>query len=59
MSAETNLDVFVKGFIHNDIPTVDPLPDDLKRLNGSTESVFKLLNYIRKQNIEIEKLRGI
>jgi hypothetical protein len=55
---ETNLDVFVKGFINNDILTDINLPDELKGLNISAESSFILLNFIRKQNIEIAKLRG-
>jgi hypothetical protein len=50
------LNLYVKSFYHNDLPG-DELPDDLKYLSLSPESMFRLLDVIRKQKLELDQLR--
>jgi hypothetical protein len=57
LGAQDDLNTAVKGFIHNDSLSSQPLEEDLKNLDLSPESFYKLLNVIRKQNIELKLLR--
>jgi hypothetical protein len=54
--AQEELNVLVKAFYHDDVPSND-FPDELKDINCSPESVFKLINFIRQQKLELDQLR--
>jgi hypothetical protein len=54
--AKEQLNVLVKAFYNNDIPGGDA-PHELEDLSPSPESMFRLLNLLRLQKLELDRLR--
>lgn len=53
---KSTLNGFVKAFVNNDKPA-SSLPEELKDLTASPESIFNLLDFIRLQQQELNELR--